>query len=95
MEDGVVPCSTILTHDQAVNQEKNLYGVFGRCYQLNKGLINMSFCHPDVLMHKAAIKRIKQLNQVNDVFGSKSAPPSCVLCPLTNSGLVGRHDTAR
>lgn len=29
----------------------------------------MSFCHPDVLMHKAAIKRIKQLNQVNDVFG--------------------------
>jgi hypothetical protein len=62
----------MLTDAQAVNQEKNLYGVFGRCYQLNKGLINMSFCHPDVLMHKAAIKRIKQLNQADDLYGRKS-----------------------
>jgi hypothetical protein len=48
---------------QAVNHEKSLYGIFGRCYQLNKGLISMSYCYPDVLMHKAVIERLNQLNR--------------------------------
>lgn len=55
---------------QTVIQDKNIMGVFGRSYLLNKGLIMMSYCHADVLAHKATLKRLGQLNQTS--MGSKS-----------------------
>ncbi|KUI63623.1 hypothetical protein VM1G_10227 [Cytospora mali] len=51
-----------LYRQAAVDQEKRLTGVFGRSYLLNKGLINMSYCQPDVLAHQAALERLRLVN---------------------------------
>jgi len=68
-----------------------MYGIFGRCYQLNKGLVAMSYCYPDVLMHKAALKRLRELNGPSERMGENTVATSI---PPISQKVSGFHDRA-
>lgn len=46
---------------QALLQERNTAGIFGRTYQCNKCLVSMSYCQQEMLAHGAALEKLQAL----------------------------------